>query len=76
MKELKMKQCSKISDVKLAKVFQNCQNLETIDISFCNFTGQCFCQTNGNLKSIILNDCNNVIVYFFLIYYKLIILCS
>jgi len=61
LKDLNMSYCSKITDASLSKLFNYCKDLENLDITFCyNVTGACFIKTNNNLKSLVIDQCENV----------------
>jgi hypothetical protein len=61
LKELTLSYCSQIADSSLSKVFQYCKDLEKLDITFCHMvTGKCFERANNNLKSLVIDQCENV----------------
>ena len=53
-----------LNDSTVTEIFNNCKQLETIDMSYCrSITGECFYSAPSTLKNIIIDECNNVSIY-------------
>ena len=61
LKELNVSYCSRITDVSLAKIFQHCKLMETLDITFCHLiVGECFARSTEALKNLTIDQCERV----------------
>lgn len=61
LKDINLSYCSKISDLSLSKLFKQCKQLESVDMTFCHtVVGKCFVNDGYNLKSIKMDQCGSV----------------
>ena len=66
LKDVRLANCSKISDASIVKLFKNCRDLESLDVSACGqISDMCFQtlrskHTHIRLKCLIVNACEKV----------------
>lgn len=71
LKEINLAYCSRVSDSTVGRIFRYCKDLEIINLTFCHtLYGKCFESVNENLKSICLDQCENISDEYFLVLFN------
>jgi hypothetical protein len=63
LRVVNMQYCSRVTDASVSRLFQHCSRLESLNLTFCHLLyGACFEAANSSLQTIILDQCENVML--------------
>ena len=59
--ELNLSYCLNIHDGTMTKIFKNCRNIESLNLTFCAIvSGECFEHASNTLIDLKIDQCDNV----------------